>query len=188
MATGSSLIGGPDEISKGLFGYRRTDVEQLLSDRDHMLRQAETRIRGAEARIGELEDALDHSESRNVMVQEQMVQLHEQLAQLQQQIAGLAARNAQVEQYAGRVREEAQRIASWKEHIHGILVKMGPAVDRLLILADGAPARVEEALSPIAGRMPALVNLMRDFAQVSRAEAGAASPRSGIKQVRAAER
>ena len=167
MATRSSLIGGPDEIGKGLFGYRKTDVEQLLSDRDHMLRQAETRIRSAEARIGELEDALDHSESRNAVVQEQMVQLHEQLAQMQKQLDGLAARNAQVEQYAGRVRAEAQRMATWKEHIHGILVQMGPAVDRLLLLVDGAPARVEEALSPIAGRMPTLVNLMRDFPQAS---------------------
>jgi hypothetical protein len=167
MATGSSLIGGQDEIGRGLFGYRKTDVEQLLSDRDHMLRQAETRIRSAEARIGELEDALDHSESRNSMVQEQMVQLHEQLAQMQKQLDGLAARNAQVEQYAGRVRAEAQRMATWKEHIHGILVQMGPAVDRLLLLMDGAPARVQEALSPIAGRMPTLVNLMQDFAQVS---------------------
>ncbi len=174
MATGSSVIGGPDQISKGLFGYRRSDVEQLLSDRDHMLRQAETRIRSAEARIGELEDALDHSENRNATVQGQMVQLHEQLAQMQQQIDGLAARNAQVEQYAGRVRAEAQRMATWKEHIHGILVQMGPAVDRLLLLVDGAPARVEEALSPIATKMPMLVNLMKDFGQTSQSRQAAA--------------
>lgn len=180
MATGSSLIGGSEEISKGLFGYRKTDVEQLLSDRDHMLRQAETRIRSAEARIGELEDALEHSESRNAVVQERMVQLQEQLAQMQQQVEGLAARNAQVEQYAARVRAEARRMASWKEHLHGILGQMGPTVDRLLLLVDGAPARVEEALSPIAGKMPALVGLMKDFAQVSqvsRPEVAPGSPR-----------
>ena len=167
MATGSSLIGGPDEISKGLFGYRRSDVEQLLSDRDHMLRQAETRIRSAEARIGELEDALDHSENRNARVQEQMVRLHEQLNQLQQQIDGLAARSAQVEQYATRVRAEAERMAIWKEHVHRILVQVGPSVDHLLLLVDGAPARVEEALSPVAAKMPTFVNLMKDFPQVS---------------------
>lgn len=180
MATGSSLIGGPDEISKGLFGYRRTDVEQLLSDRDHMLRQAETRIRSAEARIGELEDALEHSDSRNAAMQEQLVHMQEQLHEVQNQFEGLAARSAQVEQYAGRVRAEAQRMASWKQRIHGILGQMGPTVDRLLLLVDGAPARVEEALSPIAVKMPSLVGLMQDFAQasqVSRPEAPPGSPR-----------
>jgi cell division septum initiation protein DivIVA len=161
MVTGSSLIGGPDEISKGLFGYRKTDVEQLLSDRDHMLRQAETRIRSAEARVGELEQTLDHAESRTAMMQEQLLQQ-------QQQLEGLAARNAQVEEYATRVRAEAQRLAAWKEHVQGIVGAMGPTVDRLLLLVDGAPARVQEALSPVAGKMPPLVNLMQDVVQVAR--------------------
>jgi cell division septum initiation protein DivIVA len=177
MATGSSVIGGPDEISKGLFGYRKTDVEQLLSDRDHMLRQAETRIRTAEGRIGELETALDHSESRNAVVQEQLLQLQEHVLQLQQQLEGLAARNAQVEQYAGRVRAEAQRMASWREQVQGIVGSMKPTVDRLLLLVDSTPIRVEEALSPVAAKMPTLVSLMRDFAQVSRPEAGAGPSR-----------
>src|SRR5439155_8627135 len=106
-----------------------------------------------------------HSESRNTAVQEQLVQLHEQLGQMQQQLDGLAARNAQVEKYAGRVRAEAQRMDSWKEHIHGILVKMAPSVDRLLLLADGAPARVEGALCPIAAKMPTLVELMQEVGQ-----------------------
>jgi hypothetical protein len=165
MATGSSVIGGSEEISKGLFGYRRTDVEQLLSDRDHMLRQAESRIRSAEARIGELEVALDNSESRNGVMQEQLVQVQEQLLQVQQQLEGLAARNAQVEQYGARVRAEAQRMASWRQHVQGIVGKMGPTVDRLLLLVDGAPARVEEALSPAAVKLPALLRSMQDFAQ-----------------------
>lgn len=161
MAMSSSVLGGSDEISKGLFGYRKTDVEQLLSDRDHMLRQAETRIRGAEARIGELEQSLDHSESRNA-------QLQDLLAQLQQRFEGLAARNAQVEQYAGRVAAEAQRMDSWRQHVQGIVGTMRPTVDRLLLLVDHTPARVEEALSPIAVKMPTLVNLIEGVAQAGR--------------------
>jgi TolA-binding protein len=168
MATGSSVIGGSEAIGKGLFGYRKTDVEQLLSDRDHMLRQAESRIRSSEARIGELEAALDHSENRNGTMQQQLGQLQDQLLQVQQQLEGLAARNAQVEQYGAQVREEAQRMASWREHVQGILAKMGPTVDRLLVLVDGAPARVEEALSPVAVKMPTLLRNMQDFAQVTR--------------------
>jgi DNA repair exonuclease SbcCD ATPase subunit len=167
MAARSSVIGGSEEISKGLFGYRKTDVEQLLSDRDHMLRQAESRIRSAEARIGELEVALDHSEGRNGVMQEQLGQLQEKLLHVQQQLEGLAARNAQVEQYAGRVRAEAQRMASWREHVQGIVGRMAPTVDRLLLLVDGTPARVEEALSPTAVKMPALLRTMQDFVQVS---------------------
>jgi cell division septum initiation protein DivIVA len=161
MASGSALIGGPDDISKGLFGYRKTDVEQLLSDRDHMLRQAESRIRSAEARIGELEQTLDHAESRNASMQEHLLKL-------QQQLEVSATRTAQVEQYAVRVRAEAQRMASWREHVQGVVGAMRPTVDRLLLLVDGTPARVEQALSPVAGKMPTLVNLMQDFAQVSR--------------------
>jgi cell division septum initiation protein DivIVA len=163
MASGSALIGGPDDIGKGLFGYRKTDVEQLLSDRDHMLRQAETRIRGAEARIGELEQTLDHSDSRNAAMQQQLLKL-------QQQLEVSATRIAQVEQYAVRVRAEAQRMASWREHVQGVVGAMRPTVDRLLLLVDGAPARVEQALSPVAGKMPTLVNLMQDFAQVTRSQ------------------
>jgi chromosome segregation ATPase len=163
MSTSSSLIGGPDEISKGLFGYRRTDVEQLLSDRDHMLRQAETRIRAAEARVGELQQTLDQSESRNAV-------LLDRLGQLQRQLEGLATRNAQVEQYVAKVQAEAQRLASWREHVRGLIGTMRPTVDRLLLLVDGAPARVEQALSPIAGKMPTLVNLMKDVEQSGRGQ------------------
>jgi cell division septum initiation protein DivIVA len=167
MASGSALIGGPDDISKGLFGYRKTDVEQLLSDRDHMLRQAETRIRSAEARIGELEQTVDHTESRNAAMQQQLVKL-------QQQLEVSATRIAQVEQYAVRVHAEAQRMASWREHVQGVVGAMRPTVDRLLLLVDGAPARVEQALSPVAGKMPTLVNLMQDIAQVTRSQQAAA--------------
>jgi chromosome segregation ATPase len=168
MATGSSVIGGSEAIGKGLFGYRKNDVEQLLSDRDHMLRQAETRIRSSEARIGELEAALEHSESRNGVMVEQLGQLQEQLLQVRQQLEGLAARNAQVEQYGAQVRAEAQTLASWREHVQGIVGKMAPTVDRLLLLVDGAPARVEEALSPVAGKMPTLLRSVQDFDQVTR--------------------
>jgi hypothetical protein len=59
-------------------------------------------------------------------------------------------------------------MSSWREHVQGLVGTMRPSVDRLLLLVDGAPARVEEALSPIAGKMPTLVNLMQDFAQVGR--------------------
>jgi predicted nucleic acid-binding Zn-ribbon protein len=167
-STGSSLIGGAEDISKGLFGYRKTDVEQLLSDRDHMLRQAESRIRSAEARIGELEQALDQSESQKAAMQEQ-------LRQHQRQLQGLNAQRAQVENYAAQVRAQAEKIAAWQNHVQGMVGSMAPTVDRLLLLVDGAPSRVQEALSPVATKMPALVNLMRDFVQLHQARQAPAS-------------
>jgi predicted nucleic acid-binding Zn-ribbon protein len=162
MSTSSSLIGGADDISKGLFGYRKADVEQLLSDRDHMLRQAETRIRTAEARIGELEQALDQSEGQKAAMQEQ-------LRQQQQQLQGLAARSAQVEQYAAQVRAHSEKLVAWQTHVQGMVGAMAPSVDRLLLLVDGAPARVQEALSPVATKMPTLVNLLRDMVALNQA-------------------
>ena len=45
MAAGATTLGGAADMGKGLCGYRKSDVQQLLADRDTMLRQAEKRIR-----------------------------------------------------------------------------------------------------------------------------------------------
>lgn len=37
----------PPELGKGLFGYRKSAVNQILSDRDVLLRQAAARVHAA---------------------------------------------------------------------------------------------------------------------------------------------
>ena len=64
MSAGSSTVGGSAEMGKGLFGYRKSDVQQLLADRDTMLRTAEKRIRASETRIAELEKMVAEANER----------------------------------------------------------------------------------------------------------------------------
>jgi chromosome segregation ATPase len=161
MTSGVSMIAGSDDISKGLFGYRRSDVEQLISDRDLMLRQAETRIRSAEARIAQLETALGESDDRNLRTEEQFKQLRRQLD-------ATVASNARVEELAVLVQAEADNIASWKRRMQGTVGSLGPAVDRLRFLVDEVPTRVQQALSPLADKMTFLLALLDDFAEASR--------------------
>lgn len=162
MSTGSSMLAGSGEIGKGLFGYRRTDVEQLISDRDLMLRHAETRIRSAEARIGQLEKTLAEADERNA-------RLDEEMARMRQQLGALTARNAQVEELAGLVQTASRNVTSWSRRVQAIAGEVTPSVDHLRVLADDVPARVQQALSPLADKMTFLLGLMDDFAEVTRA-------------------
>jgi chromosome segregation ATPase len=161
MSTGSSMLAGSGEIGKGLFGYRRTDVEQLISDRDLMLRHAESRIRSAEARINELEIALADAGDRNARVDEQM-------KAMRQQLEAMSARNAQVEELAGLVQRASENMTSWSQRVQAIAGGVGPTVDQVRVLVDDVPARVQHALSPLADKMTFLLGLMDDFAEVTR--------------------
>lgn len=161
MSTGSSMLEG-SEIGKGLFGYRRNDVEQLISDRDLMLRHAETRIRSAEARINQLENALTDADDRTAA-------LDEQLKRMRQQLEAMNSRNAQVEELAGLVQTASQNMKSWSQRVQSIAGEMSPSVRQLSVLVDDVPARVQQALSPLADKMTFLLGLMDDFAEVTRA-------------------
>jgi len=65
----------PGDLGKGLFGYRRSVVQQIISDRDVMLRQAEGRVRAAESRVAELEDELGGIRERSRRMEEQLERL-----------------------------------------------------------------------------------------------------------------
>src|SRR5207247_10224753 len=69
----------PPELGKGLFGYRKSAVNQILSDRDIMLRQAEGRVRAAESKVAELEAELHSMRDRNSRMDEQLDRLRAQL-------------------------------------------------------------------------------------------------------------
>jgi phage shock protein A len=67
------------DLGKGLLGYRRSAVDQVISDRDTMLRHAEARVRAAEGRVAELQTELSSLREANVRMGEQMDQLRSEL-------------------------------------------------------------------------------------------------------------
>src|SRR6266542_844587 len=69
----------PPELGKGLFGYRKSAVNQIIADRDIMLRQAEGRVRAAESKVAELEGELSSVKERNNRMDEQIERLRTQL-------------------------------------------------------------------------------------------------------------
>jgi chromosome segregation ATPase len=73
------------KLPKGLFGYRRAIVNQILEDRDIMVRSAEDRVQRSESRVSELESELGSVKSQNA-------RLEEQLGRLGQQFEALSAR------------------------------------------------------------------------------------------------
>ncbi len=72
----------PPALGKGLFGYRKSAVNQIIADRDIMLRQAEGRVRAAESRVAELEHDVIAVRERNNRMEEQLERLRMQLDQL----------------------------------------------------------------------------------------------------------
>lgn len=78
----------PPELGKGLFGYRKSAVNQILSDRDLMLRQAEGRVRSAESKVGELEKELNQMRTRNTRMDEQLERLRAQVDALTRRTEG----------------------------------------------------------------------------------------------------
>src|SRR2546428_9498577 len=76
---GGRMGAEPPALGKGLFGYRKSAVNQILSDRDVMLRQAEGRVRAAESKVAQLEGELTGVRGRNTRMEEQLERLRVQL-------------------------------------------------------------------------------------------------------------
>jgi hypothetical protein len=65
----------PTELGRGIFGYRKSAVNQIIADRDIMLRQAEGRVRAAEGKVAELEAEMAALRDRNDRIDEQLARL-----------------------------------------------------------------------------------------------------------------
>ena len=72
----------PPALGKGVFGYRKSAVNQIIADRDTMLRQAEGRVRAAEGKVSTLESELVNVQQRNVRMEEQLERLRAQVTAL----------------------------------------------------------------------------------------------------------
>lgn len=165
MAAGSSTLGGSGEIGKGLFGYRKSDVEQMLADRDTMLRQAEKRIRASEARIAELEKTVTEANERKARVEEQVRRLRQEYDSISARQGEQAS--AELHAEAEKVRAEAEKLASWRLNIQGIVEAMVPTMDRFRALANDIPNRMDQAFSPLGEKITSLMGLIEEFARLS---------------------
>ena len=76
------MTSDPPDLGKGLFGYRKSAVNQILADRDIMLRQAEGRVRAAEGKVAELQNELQTMRERSSRTDEQVERLRAQLEAL----------------------------------------------------------------------------------------------------------
>src|SRR5947209_7293637 len=76
---GGQVTSDPPDLGKGFFGYRKSAVNQILSDRDVMLRQAEGRVRAAESKVAELQTELTTMKDRNTRMDEQLERLRAQV-------------------------------------------------------------------------------------------------------------
>ena len=69
----------PEELSRGLLGYRRSSVNQMIADRDIMLRQAEGRVRAAESKVSKMESDMAAMRDQNAQLAQQIEQLRGEL-------------------------------------------------------------------------------------------------------------
>jgi hypothetical protein len=159
MAADPSTLGGSADLGKGLFGYRRSEVQQLLTDRDLLLEEAERRMRASSARIEELEKSLSEAGRRNASTDEK-------LAKLQAHVAALSARNAEVEKVAIQVRAEGQRVVAWRKRLQSVSLTTVPTVERFGLLLHEVPDRIQEALAPLAVSAPTLLARIEACAEI----------------------
>src|ERR687888_1380575 len=86
---GGSMGSDAPDLGKGLFGYRKSAVNQIIADRDIMLRQAEGRVRAAEAKVAELEGELSALRERNNRLDDQIERLRSQLGVVLKRTEGI---------------------------------------------------------------------------------------------------
>ena len=189
----------PPTMSRKLFGVRRSAVNQLVSERDIMLRQAEGRVLAAEAKVAKLESdlaALQEADARLKQENEALRRdpgapsasadvttsfLNEELATVLAAAEESATRiveraRASTQQQvaeAERVWRETQThvstLVAWRDRIDPALRAAQSKIDDVRSRIEQVPHQIREALAPLA---EAVTSLDSDLAEVT----GAAGP------------
>ncbi len=60
------------KLGTGLFGFRRSTVEQIMAESDVRLREAEARLRAAEMRVAELQEEIELLRRRNARLDQEL--------------------------------------------------------------------------------------------------------------------
>src|SRR5262249_4247955 len=100
----------PPDLGKGSFFYRKSAVEQVLQDRDLMLRYLQQRPRDAEDRVAGLEAQLTSATN-------DAARADKELARLEGELADATARLAELERGRQRVQAEARALGDWRMRV-----------------------------------------------------------------------
>ncbi len=60
------------KLGTGLFGYRRSAVQEIMEEGEVRLREAQERLRAAEMRISELQEELDALKRHNAQMNQEL--------------------------------------------------------------------------------------------------------------------
>ena len=137
----------PPHLGKGVFGYRKSAVDQTLADRDAMLRHAEGRVRAGESKVAELERELAATRERNA-------RMEEHLMRLRSQSDALTSRAVEVDRRWSEIEAEGERLASWREEAESAIGLFAQRLKELRVRLEEVPERVQHALSPLAAGVP----------------------------------
>jgi len=111
----------PPDLGKGSFFYRKSAVEQVLQDRDLMLRYLQQRTRDAEGRVAGLEAQLTSATNDGM-------RKDKELARLEGELTEATARLAELERGRQRVQADSQALGEWRTRVGSMT---GPIARRL---------------------------------------------------------
>jgi len=154
---GEAVSTGSPDLGKGLFGYRKSAVHQIIGDRDAMLRHAEVRVRRAEVKAETLEaevGALKELDGRK----------DEHIARLKAQLDQANTQSAQVSQGWQELEAEAQKLAAWRGRVTSMSRSVVAKLADLHATVEQLPNRVEGAFGPLTERVTALHKRMETAA------------------------
>jgi len=137
------MSGQSPELGKGLFGYRRSAVDQILADRDGMLRRAEGRVRSGELKVAELGRDLASAAERSA-------RMEEQIDRLRAQLDTLSEHSVEVDRGWGELQGEMDRLAAWRERAESMMGSFRSALEEFRLWLEEIPDQVRQALSDLA--------------------------------------
>jgi chromosome segregation ATPase len=139
----------PPDLGKGLFGYRKSAVHQIIGDRDAMLRHAEVRMRRAEAKVGALEAEVES-------LKEVDLRKDEHIARLKAQVDESTNQTAEVDRGWQELEAEAEKLAAWRGRVAAMSRSVAAKLADLHATMDQLPDRVEGAFAPLTERVSSL--------------------------------
>jgi len=151
------MSGQSPELGKGLFGYRRSAVDQILADRDGMLRRAEGRVRSGELKVAELGRDLASAAERSA-------RMEEQIERLRAQLDTLSEHSVEVDRGWGELQGEMDRLAAWRERAESMMGSFRSALEEFRLRLEEVPDQVRQALSDLADGISSIDPFLRNQA------------------------
>lgn len=139
----------PPDLGKGSFFYRKSAVEQVLQDRDVMLRYLQQRTRDAEGRVAGLEAQLTAATNDGT-------RREKEIGRLEGELAEATGRLAELERGRQRVQAEARALGEWRTRVGAMTGQIAKRMAAFHGSLDAVPDRVQQAFAPLGEREAAL--------------------------------